>query len=137
MALVKLDLKPDVEKLRSFSEIALSASIVFSLLGSWVYSWSNTTVYTLLISGLLVFWLGKISVKLILPLYQLLLLLSFPIGWLISHIIFAFFYYLIIFPIAIIFKLVGRDKLQLKADKESYWIDCPKATSTKRYFQQF
>lgn len=139
MSLVKLDLKPEAEKLRSFADIALSGSVALSLLGMAFYSWNHALVEGLLLFGLLIFLAGKISHRLILPVYQLLILLSFPIGWLISHLLFAAFYYLIIFPIALLFKLAGRDSLRLKIDKkkESYWVNCRKKTEKQRYFQQF
>jgi hypothetical protein len=139
MSLVKLDLNPGAEKLRSFADVALAGSVALSLLGMIFYSWSHAFVEGLLLFGLLIFLAGKISHRFILPVYRLLILLSFPIGWLISHLLFAAFYYLVIFPIALLFKLTGRDSLQLKIEKkkESYWINCRKKAEKQRYFQQF
>ena len=139
MSLVKLDLKPDNTKLKSFAEVALCMTVILSLLGAFLLSWNNKVQQVLLIAGLVIYLLSKISVKFVLPFYQLLMLVSFPIGWLISHLVFALFYYIIICPLGFFFKLRGRDSLQLKKnkDKKSFWIDCKKNNNLERYFQQF
>ena len=48
-------------------------------------------------------------------------------------------YYLTIVPIGIIMRLIGREPLQLRIerDKETYWKDCKKNTDLKRYFRQY
>ena len=67
------------------------------------------------------------------------ILITFPIGWLISHMVMALFYYGIITPIAVIFRITGRDPLRRKYDPQAdtYWIPYKHKRSSKDYFHQF
>lgn len=61
------------------------------------------------------------------------------VGDAISFILMAVVFYGVLTPIAIVFRLLGRDVLERKFDPQasSYWTPHRKPTSAKRYFQQF
>ena len=63
----------------------------------------------------------------------------FPIGWVISYTLLAAIYYLIVTPIGLFMRLLGRDPLQRQLDHttESYWAPYIGAEKKSRYFQQF
>ena len=63
----------------------------------------------------------------------------FPIGWLVSNLILAAIFFLVITPIGALASLVGRDRLQLKFDpsRHSYWTRYDPDDEPERYFQQF
>lgn len=65
--------------------------------------------------------------------------LAFPIGWTISLVMLAVMYYGLFTPIALAFRLIGRDALQRtrKPATESYWTPKPAPTDPGRYFKQF
>ena len=71
--------------------------------------------------------LGFLTVSLVLPrlltyVVLVLLVLTAPIGWIVSRIILTLFFYLIVTPIAIIRRLSKHDTLHLRPGKEqSYW----------------
>lgn len=63
-----------------------------------------------------------------------------PIGWTLSHAVLAIVYYVVLTPIGLIMRLVGRDPMQRKLDragKGSYWIERPPESDSSRYFRQF
>lgn len=64
---------------------------------------------------------------------------AFPIGWLISRIVLALVFYGCFTPLALLFRLRGRDPLGLKRqpDAATYWQPKPIVTDLNRYFQQF
>ncbi|MGH7174054.1 MAG: SxtJ family membrane protein [Gemmataceae bacterium] len=66
------------------------------------------------------------------------MVLSYPLNWLVSHVILALLYYCVFTPIALFFKLIGRDPLQRRFDREraSYWAAKPQATDIRSYFRQ-
>lgn len=74
--------------------------------------------------GLIFMLLGFIAPVIIKPLYFVWMSLSVILGYISTRVILALLYYLIITPIGIIFKLMGKDLLNLKFDKkaETYWI---------------
>jgi polyferredoxin len=67
------------------------------------------------------------------------MLLTFPIGWLVSRVLLGTIYYGIFTPVALIFRLLGRDALRLRPrhDLPTYWLPKPQAANAASYFQQF
>jgi len=64
---------------------------------------------------------------------------AFPIGWTISHLVLVFTYFVVLTPIGLMMRLVGRDPMQrrLDSDTQTYWIENKPPANPARYFQQF
>lgn len=73
------------------------------------------------------------------PVWITLSLVAVPIGFVISHIVMSLIFYGLFTPLALFFKLIGRDPMQRKLapDAETYWEKRPPAPEAKRYFRQF
>jgi hypothetical protein len=82
---------------------------------------------------------GLVWPRLIRPIYVGWMILAFPIGWTVSKTVLALLYYLIFTPIALIFRLTGRDALALRPARstETYWTEKPRASSARSYLRQF
>ncbi len=65
--------------------------------------------------------------------------LFFPVGWLISHLLMAMVYYLLVTPVALGMRLAGRDALGKGFDPAAttYWTAVEAKPKSDRYFQQF
>ncbi len=76
-------------------------------------------------------WLG--------PLFLGLTLATWPIGWATSKIALALLYYLVFTPIALAFRLLGRDALHRKLDPEAptYWEPYRPGGVLDRYFRPY
>ena len=63
----------------------------------------------------------------------------FGVGTVLSYLMLAIIFYLIVTPTGLIFRLVGRDPLnrKIEEDEASYWVARPAVDSIKRYFRQF
>ena len=57
-------------------------------------------------------------------LYLVLNAVAMPIGYVVSHVILFAIYFLIFTPIALVFRLIGRDALHRKIDRQAatYWL---------------
>ena len=139
MALVSLNLKPSEKQLREFGEIALCMCNIVGLLLMWIAALPVKAFILFCICGVAVFGLSRISVKLVRPIYLGLIVLTFPIGWVISHALMAIFYYVVIGGVGLIFKLLKRDPLNRRYEPQtpSYWIPHRHNRSAKDYFHQF
>jgi hypothetical protein len=64
---------------------------------------------------------------------------AFPLNWLVSQLTLALMYYVILTPLALVFRLAGRDALGLKAapERDSFWVQKPANTEARRYFRQY
>jgi hypothetical protein len=62
-----------------------------------------------------------------------------PIGWTMTNLILAIVYYLVLTPVALLMRLMGRDPMQRKLDPSAttYWIERQPPSDMKQYFKQF
>ena len=53
---------------------------------------------------------------------------SWPMGWVFSHVLLGVTYYLVITPIGLILRLLGKDPMRRRFDREAktYWIPTKK-----------
>lgn len=139
MGLVKLDLHPDAVRLRDFGDIALCMCVLLALLGNGLLGWSLLVLRVLALVGMGIYLLSRISSKLVLPIYRLLMIVSFPIGWVIGHLVLGIFFYVVIGIVGLVFRVLGRDPLKRKYDPEAetYWEPYQEKKNPARYFQQF
>lgn len=139
MGLVKLDLNPPPAQLRQFGWIAPTMLLVIGLVLRWRVGLPTPVVAGLCAAGILIFIFSRVSPKLVRPVYVGLMIAGFPIGWVMSHLLLAVFYFGIITPLALIFRLAGRDMLHRRwnRSRSSYWTDHPQAQNIERYFRQY
>ena len=74
--------------------------------------------------GLLFLMVGFVLPSVLRPIYRFWMLIAFLIGGVVSRIILTALYYLVITPIGLVSRIIGKDILDEKYDKnrESYWI---------------
>ena len=74
-----------------------------------------------------------------LALYVGLTVLTYPIGFVLSYVIMGTLFYLLIGPMALVMRLIGRDPLNraIEPDADSYWVDARPARPKEHYFRQF
>ena len=138
MAIMKMNRNPADKDLRNFGWAGLIVLTVVSLLLYFVkgiaIQWS-LIVFTV---GFIIFLTSIISIKTTKIIYLCLTVVTKPIGMVLSFVLLAIFYFLLLTPVGLFFRLIGRDPLFRKFDSssESYWIDRREA-SLKRYFRQF
>jgi len=67
------------------------------------------------------------------------MVLAFPVGWLISQVMLLLMFYLLVTPVALFFRLRGRDLLARKpaSDRQSFWVAKQTPTDPRSYFRQY
>ena len=66
------------------------------------------------------------------------IVLTAPLGWVISHLLLAILFFAVFTPVALVFRLIGRDALRRRRRaRETYWIRRSPATDPGWYFCQF
>ena len=145
--MIDINLKPDQKILKQFGLISVAG---FTMLGGLVF-WrsglfglgfgaaAKPVAYSLWgiagLSGLF----SLVAPRANLPLYVGLTVLTYPIGYVVSHVIMGFIFFGMLTPLALIFRLIGRDVLHRRFDRssKSYWGDRKPAKDAERYFRQF
>ena len=72
-------------------------------------------------------------------LYVTLSVLFFPVNVVVSLFLLGILFFLVITPIGIVLRLMGRDALSLKMSEsaKSYWTACRESTPTESYFRRY
>jgi hypothetical protein len=93
----------------------------------------------LAVLALVVGGLGLVRPALIRPIFVGWMVLAFPIGWAVSLVLLGLVYYGLFLPIGLVFRLAGRDALQLRprTDAATYWTPHAAPADVRRYFRQF
>ena len=73
------------------------------------------------------------------PIFVGLSVVTFPIGFVLSYLILGSVFYLLIAPVAIVFRVVGRDPMHRRFDPEaeSYWSEPRPRRPNEAYFRQY
>lgn len=148
MALVQINWRPDRNELRKFGYIGIGA---FGLLGVWLFI--RQTIFGMALPPgaaraaayacwALAAWslAGALAAPAALrPLYVGLTAISLPIGFVVSHVLMAVVFYGLLTPIALFFRMIGRDALQRRLDPSAatYWQTRRMRQEPAQYFRQF
>jgi len=139
MSLIEVNWRPNNKQLRGFGKIALIALAVISLVLYFVKGLEIQWALAIVAVGFTIFVSSLISFKLTRAIYVGLVVATLPIGLAVSFVLLAAFYFLLLAPLGLVFRLIGRDPLRRKFDSgaESYWLTHDPPQGPERYFRQF
>jgi len=138
MALVSIDWNPAPKQVRGFAVISI---VLCAVMAGWalvrggvstaVYAWGTVAAALAIVAML--------SPTLMRRVYVASLVATFPIGWVMSHILLAAVFFGLFTPLAIVFRLLGRDALERRFEPsaQTYWRPKTTPADLKRYLQQF
>ena len=139
MSLVEIDWHPKQKQLQNFGKIALLITAIISLLLYVLKGVSIPWALAIFAVGFTIFIISMISSRLTGMIYVVLMAVTFPIGLVVSFMLLSAFYFLLLAPLGLLFRLTGRDVLGRKLDPtaESYWQQRKPPESVERYYHQF
>jgi hypothetical protein len=73
------------------------------------------------------------------PLYLGWMYGAMPIGWLVTHLLLGAIYFLVLTPLGLVMRLLGRDALRRRLDRAAptCWVEHRPDRGPERYFRQF
>jgi len=129
---------PPQRTLRQFAGLWL---IIVGLLAFWQGLVRNRPIVAAVLLGvaLVVGVLGLVWPRAVRPIYVGGMVLSFPIGWVVSQFILLLMFFGIFTPVALVFRLIGRDALHRdwRPEEPSYWTPKAAPSEPRNYFRQF
>jgi hypothetical protein len=133
-----LPFNPDRKVLRQFAGLWLAVFLLLAAHQSW--NQERPALGLALAAAAIVVGLpGWFKPSLLRPVFVAWMVVVFPIGWLVSYAVLAALYFVVLTPVALFFRLRGRDLLDLKPEpgRESYWEpkQCP--LDPHSYFRQY
>lgn len=139
MGMMELNWRPSDKTLRQFGLCCLVVLPAAGIVLWRRFGLPAGAAWGLAAAGIVLFGVGLVFPRGLRPFYVVLMAAGFPIGWVISHAVMFLFYFCILTPIGLVFRLFVRDVLHRKREREasSYWVECSRSVSVKRYFRQF
>ena len=135
--MVAIQWNPSEKQLRQFAGVWFPAfcGLVGWSIGHKAGHWSAVEIGWVL-AGLLSVG-GLVLPALIRPIFVGLILLTFPIGWVVSHLLLGLIFYGVVTPIGLILRMSGHDPLQLKKPGgNTVWKTSVGKTDATRYLRQ-
>ena len=134
MKLIEFNWQPTDRQLRQFGAISL---VALPLVG-WLWGVSTVAIAVLASVGLLIAALGYVIPKSIQPLFVFLMAIATPIGMVIGELAMIMIYFGMFVPLAVCFRLIGRDVLDRKIDRaaKTYWQPKKQPQSVASYYRQ-
>ena len=138
MAIVDINWNPNRKELRWFGGLL----IVFCGVIAWVVSRGrddSTLPIAIAATGLVVGVTGLLRPELIRYVYVAWMVAVSPIAFVVSNLIVAVVFYLVVTPIGLAMKFARRDvlKLELRRDADSHWVEKKMPKDARRYFRQY
>jgi O-antigen/teichoic acid export membrane protein len=139
MSLIHINWNPTRKDIRIFGIAALVVSVLAAATLHYFRGFGATVTTTIILAGLVMFASCMLSHKAGRIIFIALTCITLPIGWAMNFVVLFVFYFLLITPLGLVFRLIGRDVLgkRFDSDAKSYWQPhrCPE--SAERYFRQF
>jgi hypothetical protein len=145
--MIDLNLRPDERTLRQFGWIALAGFGLLALMAwrGWLIFAAVPEIardeFAVVFAALA---LASATFSLVWPkanwpIYVGLTIVAFPIGFVLSYVIMATLFYVIIAPIGFVMRLLGHDPMdrRFRPDAPSYWVDARPPRPSASYFKQF
>jgi hypothetical protein len=135
MPFVHINWKPATRQLRQFGWV----SLILLPFVAWLWGATLFVIGIFAGIGVLLALLGAFAPRALKPVFLGLSLIFLPIGLVVGEILMLLVFLLVFLPIGLVFRLLGRDRLQLKLDRnrESYWQPKNLPSQTERYFRQY
>lgn len=139
MSLVEINWHPENKELRNFAIAALIASVLVPVLLYVIKGMAIKWGAIIFAVGIIIFLSSFICIKITRIIYLALISVTFPIGYVVSFILLAAFYFLLLMPLGLFFRLIGRDPLcrKFNPDAKSYWLTHRSSNSLEQYFHQY
>lgn len=141
---MKVDLNPEPRILRQFGFVALFGFGLIGALAYWVWELPAGVAWGFVGLGAVLALCATLATEWVLgfvlrPVYVLLMLIAIPIGMVISTVLMLLIWFLMFTPLALWFRLIGRDALHRRLDPEggSYWHERTASRSPASYLKMY
>lgn len=137
MPLVEINRNPAPGELRQFAWLWLAFITVAG--GAAWFKLGSLPAMGLWVLAITVPVLGHFHSPILRVAYLTVSYAAFPVGFVVSHLVLAAVFFLVLTPIGLILRMAGHDPLGLRDGlaAESYWRERPAASDTGLWLRQF
>ena len=137
MSMVQIDWRPDGPALKRFGRTVIIGSLLIAAAFYWLKGW-QTAAFVLAVAGVVIGGLGLTGARAARPGYLLWMGVAFVMGNIVSRVILALVYFLVVTPLGLVARATKRDRLALRArGRGTHWVDLPREREKDHYERQF
>ena len=139
MALIDVNWKPGARELRQFAGLFLVFGLAAGTLIYFFKDWPLLVSQILWVAAVVVGVAGLLVPALARPVYIVMMAVALPIGMVVSSLLMTLIFFVVMTPIGLLLRLLGKDSMRLKFDPSAttYWIKRPPQAPAARYFKQY
>ena len=139
MALIDVNWKPGSRELRQFAGLFLVFGLGAGTLIYFFKDWPLLVSQILWGAAVVVGVAGLLMPALARPVYIVMMALALPIGMVVSTVLMTLIFFVVMTPIGLLLRLLGKDSMQRRFDRNAttYWIRRPPQVPAARYFKQY
>lgn len=129
---------PSRRELRQFGWLCLLFGALIGAIVAYRSSAWNAAVVIWAVGSVAAI-LGMTKPALLKPIFVGWVAAAYPIGWIVSNLVLAATFYLVVTPIGLLMRLIGRDPLGRRrhGSPGSYWVPHEPSRDPASYFRQF
>lgn len=134
---MKIDLSPTTRVLRQFGGLCF---LLFGTFGLWQLLSQGFSLQStgFLLGGVTAGVFGWLRPQWLRPVFVGWMILVFPIGWTVSHLLLGLLFFCVFTPVACLLRVLGKDSLQLqRRSATSWWQNRVQEADLKRYLRQY
>lgn len=137
--MVEINRNPSALELRRFALIWFPLFCLMVGLAAFRRPHGHVVAAAVWGAGAVVFLFGLTRPHLTRHLFVAMSYTTFPLGWVMSHLLLAGIYLLVMTPTGFLLRWIRPDRLGQSVDRSagSYWVVREAATSNERYLQQY
>ena len=134
--MIEIQWNPTRKFLRQFAALFI---LFFGVIGAFRFAASSERTAIILWSIASIGLVGLIAPSLMRYVYLAWMIVVFPIGWLVSTILLSLAFCLVVTPLGVVMRLMGRDPMnrRIEPEADSYWEERPPPPKARTYFKQF
>jgi hypothetical protein len=137
--MIEINRNPSARELRQFAGIwlPLAAAVAGTVVANQSASWLPAGIIWTL--GAVLGAAGVWRPRLVRPVFVGWITAAYPIGWVVSNLVLAMLFFLVVTPIGLLLRQVRRDPLARTFDRarDSYWEPRSASRDVGGYFRQF
>ena len=133
-----IQFKPTNRVLRQFAVAWLAFFLTWAAV-QWLKRGNPTAALILGALAVVVGGFGLVMPATVRWVYVGCMIIAFPVGWVLSQVMLALMFYCVITPVAVFFRLRGRDLLHRMPprNRTSFWTAKSLPQDVRRYFRQY
>ena len=137
--MIQINRNPSKRQMRTFAALVFPAFWGLVALLVLLRAEQPRLALTIALAAAIISIIGLVSPRFMRLVYLGMIYVTYPIGFVVSHILLGLVFYVVISGVGLLLRILGKDPMHRDADPkvETYWIRKEHDSSSDHYFRQY